>query len=253
MRVLVLIVLNLLMWCNIGYSQIVNIEDKRYQKDTTGWFGLVDLSLSYVRNSGSVLSMAGTGRVDYLREQSSNLFLANYRVVRTGADDLINDGFVHYRYGRMLSERLQWEAFGQIQYNERLALKLRTLIGTGPRLTVLNKEKQKVFWGILYMYEYDELSEGQRYFRDHRLSMSLALNLQLTPIISFASTSYYQPLLTDFADSRLSSVNAINLQITGHLSFRFNFNVTYDNRIARETESVPSTVYNILNGLRWTF
>ncbi len=253
MRILVLVVLGVFLFNIQGQTQIVNIEDKRYQKDTTGWFGLVDLSLSYVRNSGSVLSITGTGRVDYLRDRSSNLFLANYRIVRTSTDDLINDGFVHYRYGRKLNRRWQWEVFGQMQYNERLALTLRTLIGTGPRLAVLDKEKQKIYFGLLYMYEYDELSEGQRYFHDHRLSMSLALNLQLTSILSFASTSYYQPLLTDIADSRLSSVNSVNLQITGHLSFRFNFNVTYDARISKETESVPSTIYNIMNGLRWTF
>ncbi|GJM34100.1 MAG: hypothetical protein DHS20C18_31010 [Saprospiraceae bacterium] len=255
MRVLLIVWLGFLGIKNISSGQIVNIEDKLNQKDTIGWFGQIDVSLSFVRNSESVLSINGTGRIDYLRERSSNFLLANYRIVRSGAsDDLLNDGFVHYRYGRKITPFLRWESFGQIQYNERLALLLRTLVGTGPRFSILDKGNQKIFWSVLYMYEYDKLSEGEHpEFKDHRLSMSVALKLQLAPNLTFASTSYYQPVLSDFADSRVSSINALNFQISGHLSFRVNFNATYDARIAKETDDVPSMVYSILNGLRWTF
>ena len=179
--------------------------------------------------------------------------ILDYRVIINEKDNLQDDGFFHLRYGRLLNKRFTWEAFSQLQHNRQLRIDLRWLAGTGPRFLLYNKPRQKAYLGVLYMFEYDEIVASNTIWRDHRLSSYLSVHLQLTPNLDFASTSYYQPLIGNFAESRVSSVNSLSFKFTDHLQFRIQFNISYDGRLAKETENVPATVYNFTNGLRWAF
>jgi hypothetical protein len=234
-------------------AQIVNIEDKRTQLDTTGWFWQLDMGGKLTQNSNSVLALNGAVRVDRLRETGQWLILGNYNLVRANSEGFVNDGFGHLRNVRNLNQRWQWETFGQLQYNRRLLIDLRSLLGTGPRFQIRERENWELAVGSLYMYEYNELEEGEIVRGESRLSTYLSARFQLGSRISFATTSYYQPLLNDFAESRLSSANTLTVGISTRLAFTSNFNITYDGLLARLVPGVPATSYVWLNTLRLRF
>jgi hypothetical protein len=237
-----------------GWGQIVNIEDKLKRFDSVGWYGRIDIGGNITQNNQTIRALTGSTRVDRIGEKARNLFMVNYNFIRADEDRFINDGFAHLRHGQQLSDRWFWEAFGQLQYNRKLSIQLRGLAGTGPRFRITDEDQKWDFVvGLAYMYEYNELNEGATLRRDHRLSSYLSWQVQLNALISFASTSYYQPLLSNFSESRLSSSNTMVMNINKSLSFTSSFNITYDNLLARLTEGVPQTSYQWRNGLRVTF
>jgi len=103
------------------------------------------------------------------------------------------------------------------------------------------------------MYEYDEMTDSEIIYRDHRLSNYFTIRAQVSPSLSLASTTYYQPKLPDFTLPRISSVATLTLAVTKALRFTTNFSITHDQRVNRDFPEVPATVFKWVNGLRITF
>ena len=236
-------------------AQIVNIEDKRAAPlDSVGWKGQFDAGINLVENGRQVLTMNGRLTLQYQRYRHTWLSFSDYALVRAAGQDLVDQGFQHLRYNYELSERWTYEAFAQIQYNERLLIGLRQLLGTGLRLQVLQTEADRgLHVGLAYMYEYDEVAERTIFHRDHRLSSYVSFRVKPTPTLQLAGTSYYQPLLSDFGTYRVSTRNQATLTITERLSFTTTFELTYDARLREDAPTVPAVVYKWVNGLRYQF
>jgi hypothetical protein len=236
-----------------GRAQIVNIEDQRRAIDSIGWSGQLDVNGSLTRNNNTVLTAGGSLRLDRRGRKANVLLLTDYQLVQVSGDNATNAGFFHARYGWEPKDGWRWESFSQIQYNERLRLNLRFLAGTGVRRKLLRKGKSRAYLGVLYMYEYSEMTDSEIIYRDHRLSNYFTIRAQVTPALSLASTTYYQPRLPDFTLPRISSVANLSLTVTKALRFTTNFSLTYDERVNRDFPEVPAMVFKWVNGLRVTF
>ncbi|MEO1518430.1 MAG: DUF481 domain-containing protein [Bacteroidota bacterium] len=235
-------------------AQIVDIESKRGNLvDTSGLFGFTDLSFNLVSNTRQIISVKGAVRLEWIQNKYKILSLSNYNLIRVNDERFVNNAFQHLRYTRKLGKHLAWESFGQLQENEQIRIQLRGLLGTGPRFQLFRKKKQQIYLGVMYMYEYNEISDTTFIQRDHRLSTYLSLVLQPSSNFSISSTSYVQPEIVEPGDIRLSSTNAFRFKITNQLSFQVTFSITYDSQLSKEAEGVPSTNYQLLNGLRWDF
>ena len=239
--------------CTCVRAQIVNIEDQRRGFDTLGWYGQIDLGGNLTRNQNKVLSLNGNVRVDRKGTDQALLALADYRLVQVSGNNALNAGFLHLRYARYLSEAWRWEAFTQVQYNEQLRLGLRTLVGTGPRVKLLARGKNRVYLGALYMYEYDKVAEGSITYRDHRLSSYLSFSLYPLANVVVTNTTYYQPVIPDFRLPRLSSITALSVSLTDRLAFSTKYSITHDALLVQGLEDVPATTYEWINGLRYSF
>ncbi len=239
--------------CTCGRAQIVNIEDKRKPLDSLGWFGQLDLNGSLTRNNNTVLTAGGSLRLDRLGKKGNVLFLGDYRLVQVSGKNAVNAGFGHFRYGYEPKDRWRWESFTQLQYNEQLRLNLRFLIGTGLRRRLYKRANSRAYLGVLYMYEYDELTDSNIRYKDHRLSSYLTLNIKLTDHLSLANTTYYQPRLPEFNLTRISTVTNVAVSVTDRLRFTTNFSLTHDARVSRDLPEVPATTYQWKNGIRWIF
>lgn len=236
-------------------AQIVNIEDRRATLDSTGVYWQGDFGGKLTQNTSSVLSLSAAVRMDALGEKRHWLLLGNYNLVQSGDNRVINEAYGHLRYGQPISEDWTWEAFGQLQFNNRLFITQRALAGTGPRYQLQDRDAFDIALGLLYMYEYNELEQSETpvYRRDHRLSAYISMRWQLAEHASLASTSYYQPLLDNFGESRLSTVNSLNVSLGRNLSFSTALSLTYDDLLARIVGEIPSTSYQWQNFLRLNF
>jgi hypothetical protein len=152
-----------------------------------------------------------------------------------------------------LNERWTWEAFSQLQYNRRLRIGLRGLLGTGPRVQLANTERVDLTVALLYMFEYNELNEGEIFRRDHRLSSYLSMRWKPRSYLSLNTTTYYQPLLTGWEDSRFSTINTLVLTVSENLKLTSSFSLVFDGLLARLATDVPRTTYQWKNGLRLQF
>lgn len=249
-----LMTISLLLAANFTFGQIVNIETKRQQltTDTTGWFGKINVGFNVNKNTSTVLNLTGDAQIDFLQNNNRWIALTNYRVVRADGTAFINSGFQHLRWNRPLTERITAEAFGQVQYNEKLQLKLRALGGTGIRFEVLKQSQGSVYFGTAYMYQYEAIRDTSLVYSDHRLSSYLAANYQFTNGVILSNTTYFQPLLTDFTIIRIASQTSLSIKITARLAFSSRFNLQLDSRLGKIAD-VPTTTYSFINGLNWSF
>jgi hypothetical protein len=100
------------------------------------------------------------------------------------------------------------------------------------------------------MYEYDEEKENAIIHKDHRMSSYLSVSIKFNKIISLRSTSYFQPLFTDFNDYRMFSESALSFLIGKNLRFSSSFQYSYDSRVST---GAPKSAYSLLNGIRFEF
>jgi len=236
-------------------AQIVNIEDRRGSLiDTSGWFGYLGLGANFVKNTKSIITIGGELRLEYLQRKNRILFLSNYNLIRANQENFIDNGFQHFRLNYQINKRLTYEFFSQIQFNNQVRIKLRGLLGTGLRFRILRSGKQKIYWGISYMREYDEIEIIENIitiFRDNRMSTYLSMTLYpFEDNFSISNTTYYQPVLTNFSDVRLSSQSSLRFAISKRLVFSTIFSITNDTRVP---ENIPATYFSLRNGIRWEF
>ncbi|MEM9821414.1 MAG: DUF481 domain-containing protein, partial [Bacteroidota bacterium] len=151
-------------WCYLIaslplFAQIVNIEDKRTAvRDTVLWMGYVDVKFNLIQNGAQLFSINGDYRLEHLRHRHLFLYLGQYNLGKAEGNEFVDDGFQHIRYNYQTNDWLAWEAFTQLQYNQLIKLKMRWLLGTGPRFRLYKKSKSQFYLGTLYMFEYNEES-----------------------------------------------------------------------------------------------
>lgn len=230
-------------------AQIVNIEDRRTAfTDSIGWYEDLSLGFNIVKNTSQIFSVNGSFQLEVLQKNRMLLSITKFNFLDAGETSFINDGFQHIRYNQIIEPWFTYELFGQLQYNEKLAIKIRGLAGTGFRFRLVNHEKSKMYLGITYMYEYDEESNNQVTHKDHRMSSYLSFSIKIGDRARIASTSYYQPLIKAPVDYRLSSQNSFVVEIFKNLDFGSTFQLGHDTRAA---EGAPKTTYSLSNFLRY--
>lgn len=232
-------------------AQIVNIEGKRINSDTTGFDGYVEGSFSMNKNTSLLMTVITRAQVQYKFKKDLILLLGDWRF--TIADDkrFVNDGMAHLRYNHKFLPWLRWEVFNQIQYNELLSLRMRYLAGTGPRFKLTGKTEQyKAYLGTMYMFEYEHVQSDDTIYLDHRLSAYFSFTIDPKLPFSITGTTYYQPLLKDWRDFRVAGMYNFKMRVWKRLDVKIDFSFLYD---ARPPATVPSFVFGLATGLVFRF
>jgi len=231
-------------------AQIINIESQRIITDTVGWSGDLGISLAASKNAKSYTAFNGHGHVQHKNHNNLWLFILDYDLVHAGDENFSDSWFGHLRYNRKLGKTIRAEAFFQGQYNEISKIDLRILNGLGVRFKLSDLERSKFYYGITYMYEYEEVADIAEINHDHRLSSYFTFTLKPESNVLFRNTTYIQPLLSDFQDYRLSNDSRLIFSITKQLKFTTTFSFLFDSRPPIE---VPNSIYQINNGLNFQF
>lgn len=229
------------------HAQIINIEDKRsHMADTTAWFGRIDFGFNLHQNQSTILTLKGGMQVEHLKMKHLLLFSNSFNLIKIETDNFVNQGFQHIRYNYQMNKKLTYEAFVQGQYNQKILIKFRGLVGTGIRYRPFSKEK--LYLGLSYMYQYEIESITNDTRRENRISTYVSFAINPRSNFRLAHISYIQPLINDLSDIRLSSKTSLNINITNKLIFKTSFSITYDSRLPTD---IPNTIYSFDNGLRW--
>lgn len=232
------------------HSQILNIEDTRIRiNDTAHWAGYIDLAGNITKNISLVINAKATGQIEYKHKRHFILSLTNYNWLKTNEQSIFNDGFQHLRYNYDFSTKIVGEVFGQVQYNERLNLRIRTLGGAGLRFKLWKVGTGRGYAGMAYMYEHSIFDKDPEPRRDHRLSSYFSFNHQFDKRSKVLSTLYFQPLLTDFSINRIAWTGSLQYFITQRISLRTSVNLSFDND-PRLPPSVPDLTYFFNTGFR---
>jgi hypothetical protein len=246
-------------------AQIVNIEQRRIKTDTTGLFGGLHFSFAGSKTTKSIVAFTGGTYLELKPARKKNpgynrdlwLFLTDFSLVSGDNEKFSNTGFGHLRFSRKIgkddsnvSKFIRWETFTQVQYNGLTKIDVRALLGTGPRFKLTDSELSKFYWGIAYMYEYQELLAPIVILRQHRMSTYFSFTLLPEENVTFISTTYFQPDLNDFGDYRFSNETTLYLDVTKRFSLGFSFNYNFN---SAPPEEVPGSTYYFRNRLEYSF
>ncbi len=235
------------------FSQVVNIEDRRIRLgDSLHWLGKADFGFNLVQNTQQFLTASAAVQVEYKRQKHFVLSLTAYNLAKSANQNILNDGFQHLRYNYDVTEKTVWEIYTQGQYNERVRMQLRLLVGTGFRFKILRGTKTRLYFGTSYFCEKTQFKERQSPLYNHRLSFYAAFSRKIGTTGRFASTTYCQPIANDLGNIRLASDNTLLIPLSKKLAFRANFNCTYDTD-PHLPEAFPDLIYTWTNGIRWDF
>lgn len=230
-----------------GFTQVVNIEDKRIKTDTVGWAGSGVASLFLNKNNDFVLSFNTDIHLQYKNKRSLFLLLTDVTTVQVNElNSFVNSGFQHFRYNYKIKDKFVWEAFIQGQYNEPLAIDYRILIGTGPRFKILGTDKFRLYMAALYMNEAEKNSGVDYIQNNHRLSSYVSFTLTPNENYTIISTTYFQPLFDEFSDRRISTTIDLKSYLTKKLYINLNYNLLDDSAPA---EGIVSTIYEMNAGV----
>ncbi|WP_339652600.1 hypothetical protein, partial [uncultured Salegentibacter sp.] len=163
----------------LGQAQLVNIETKRLQTDSTRFVLNADFAFNHSNNDGvSVNQINGTLTTQLKSKdlKKTYLFLGNYRLIDADEGNLQNSWFLHTRFNYKFNQLLRFEAFLQGQYNQLLVVEQRNLVGAGLRLKWMNRENFSGYLGNSYMYEVEYSDRAGTTEYNHRNSTYLSVS-----------------------------------------------------------------------------
>jgi hypothetical protein len=232
-------------------SQILNAESLRRVTDTSGFSGSTSLAFSLKRDINDYLSFSSNIHIQYKMNKHLVLLKNDIQLQNIEGNKFENSGITHLRYNYRFHPRIAWEIFAQAQYNKVSKIEFRGLLGTGPRFKLTTSEKYKFYFGTHIMYEHEELSDGVTPIqRDFRSSSYLSLSLYPTKTITFVSTTYFQPKLSDLGDYRFSSQSSLVIDLINNLAFSTTYTFSYDETPAI---GIPNSQYNFESGFVYSF
>mgnify|MGYP003498135403 FL=1 len=232
-------------------AQIVNVESRRIQTDTTGWAGSFGGSINLSKNVDKVFSASAFAHLQYKNSKNLYLFLGDYAFLKGAQKKYTDNTFFHLRYNHKFSNLVRWEVFTQLQTNKITKIDSRFLAGTGPRFKLSGSGVLHVYLGVLAMYEYErELTVPPVSHHDVRNSNYLSFTIKPTATLEIISTTFYQPRFSQWGDFRILNQESASLAITQKLSATINWNYLYDQF---PVAGVPKSNYTFSTGFRYAF
>ncbi|MDE3742960.1 DUF481 domain-containing protein [Maribacter polysaccharolyticus] len=227
-------------------AQLVNIEAKRMQTDSTRFVLKSDLLFNYADNNGDYVMQFGSNISTQFKSRDLNdiyFLVLNYNLVRTDEKDVQNAWFLHARYNHEFTDFLRLEAFIQNQNNTQLTIINRNLVGAGVRLKVVDKENSRVYFGNSYMYEIEKLNGIDQRFYNHRNSSYLSLTQSFDKMhLDLVATVYFQPLYRDIGNHRVLGQLKAEIPLTDHMSLSALYNYFLTNFSSALQDDRSSTI-----------
>lgn len=213
------------------FSQVVNIENKRIYDDTAGWSGSIDGGFSAVQNVDLLYSLNFRPKVQYKNRRHYYLLLSDFVYTRGEGQTYANSGMSHFRYSyRLKNDPWKWESYAQVQYNQLLNQKIRSLAGTGLRWEFYDRGGVRFFAGSSVFYEYEELQTENITNDGFRWSNYLSWFIDPGKGWSFSAATYAQPLFSNFRDYRIAGQYTLGFKVFKRVELKMEYSFFYDSR-----------------------
>lgn len=253
MRSIIAVILLCFAPVSVTWTQVVNIENRRIYDDTAGISGSISASFSAMRNKDLLISSTVRPLIQYKTPKHYFLLLGDWSYSKSSSSTYSNAGMLHFRYAYRIGflqkkqkNPWKWESYTQVQYNQLLRQKMRSLLGSGLRWKMVDNKTIRVFIGTSVFYEY-EILLNDAINRNFRSSTYLSWFFNWKGKWSFSGTNYFQPRLDLFKDNRFMGQYTLTYKLRKNIGLRWDANIFYDSRPA---DNVINTVYNTTIGIQ---
>ncbi len=202
-----------------GLLAQVNIEKFRLDQEKIGFAGRFGVDFSLKSGNSNVTQIGANGRLNYSGGAFYSFLVFKGDYGWNNGREFSNDALLHWRTVRSLSEKVQGEAFAQIDYNKARLLLFRDLLGAGLRFKIYKSEVLKTRWGFggfVEQEQYDLPSDAAHPQQPTAVRASTYLSNEITVSGTATLTSivYYQPQIDRTADLRILSENVLAVKLS---------------------------------------
>ncbi|MBU2949266.1 DUF481 domain-containing protein [Tamlana agarivorans] len=256
--ILYIVVFTISSW---GYAQIFNIENFVIAKDTIGFSGGIDINISLVKNTKTNFSFNNYAYVEYRKHKHLLTLTSHIHIKRVDHEDDINNNSLLLKYDYQARKHLFLESFVQNYTNQVTKIDNRIMVGSGARFQFVESKKFMYSFGsyLMYVYEHeDDNNDDDDHdgdlptinHHDFRLGLYLSAVYDFKENISFKLATFYQPEITYIKDYRFDLMGRASIKILKNLDFNISYILNLDSNPAKD---IPTTQYQLLNGLSYTF
>ena len=233
-------------FCIAGTSHagIVNVLSPDVGETEEGWNSSAKISLQHLAGNESKLAVSLLAGTRY-RHGANEIFLKGSGDWGSASEEVYSKkAFAHVRYKRQLHNA--WSAFGfaQVDHNEFRSLLMRDLLGGGIEWTFIDTPhfKANVAAGIMGELEW-ALGNDSASDPTWRSSNYLTLAWEPNESMSFGSTTFVQPLVSNPGDVRAFEQIDLKIDLTSHLAWSTTWKIEMDSQPADSTvETVDSSI-----------
>lgn len=187
---------------------ILNVE-RLQAGDREGAYGALTASGSFSAGNTDVVQLGGAVGTGFRGERHWPRLFAGGEILRSGSGRIVDNRFVHARYGYLFTPRIRSFHFVQLQSNRNLLVERRWLVGSGVRLAFPVSEGLTLEAGTGPMLE-DETLNADRLppgASDHarvvRLASLAVVRWRIGDDLELLNVVYHQPVVDDLGDFRL--------------------------------------------------
>lgn len=214
------------------YAQ-VNTEKYRTPTDLQGLAGYFELSGTAKTGNVEKIEAGLEGRLDWHVGEALTFFVFESDYEWVDGSRSSNEGLIHVRHVQTIANKLRAEAFAQVNYDKKILIDNRELIGAGLRYTVLTFSSTDVTLGSAYMFEHENYglpnnASHEAETKVSRWSNYLTYHVSVNETVKLGGVLYYQPMFTEFSDYRFLYENNLQVKLTDTFSLSVNFKYRHD-------------------------
>ncbi|MDZ7764598.1 MAG: DUF481 domain-containing protein [Melioribacteraceae bacterium] len=225
--------ISLLILLTVTIDAQVNTEKYRTPTDLQGLAGYFELSGTVKTGNVDKTEAGLEGRLDWHVGEALTFFVFESDYEWVDGSRSSNEGLIHVRHVQSLSNKLRAEAFAQVNYDKKILIDNRELIGAGLRYTLFTFSNSDVTFGSAYMFEHEnyDLTADAKHATETKVSRwsnYLTYHIRINEIVRIGGVVYYQPMFSEFSDYRLLYENNLAVKLTDIFSLSVNFKYRHD-------------------------
>lgn len=248
------------------WSQILNVEKNRLQRDSSNyWVGEVNFNLllhnrSATKDNPVRYTGIGSGAdLAYVSKRHRYILINQLTYSAITGNPFISTGYSHFRANFLWKKKISYELFAQYQYDIGRGLKRRRLAGAGIRYVFVEEEGLRLALGVGAMQEQERWELPATEYADvintsflkstNYLSARWTVNefVNINSIVYFQSG--YDRTVSGFRN-RFSTDTNLNVMLTERLAFFATFNASYD---SQPVIPIINFIYSLNNGIKLAF
>lgn len=217
----------------LNLSAQVNTEKYRTPETRQGLAGFLEASGTIKTGNADKTEASFDGRLDWKVETTTTFFVFQSEHEWINGERSSNEGLLHIRNVTIVYDDLSSEVFGQINYDKKILIDNRELIGAGLRYKLFDFEKSDIIVGTAYMFEHENYNLPEDLIHPTEAKVSrwsnyISYYLHINPNVNIGGVVYYQPMFTNFSDYRLLTESSLTVKLTELLSASINFRLRHD-------------------------
>jgi len=237
-----------------SYSQILNIESYRLEKDTSNVFlGNIGAGFNTKKQAISTINRYNSNiNAAYLSQNNAYLLLSTLALVQVANQQVQNEGYIHFRINFLRKKKYSPELFSQLQYDRGRGLEKRELVGLTCRARIFYNKNWSISGNSGLMLENENWNFNAEIKNTEfiKSTSNITIKSKLTPTINWYLITYYQARLQYFLQPRLTLDTYFQFKISSKFNFNMQYVATYDEK---PVISIPNLIYSLNSIIQYNF